>query len=91
LYIKAGATTKTLTFKLIEAQLENLAFVSGGKYVVKNLELAAFKATQVLKKVENSDAFGTDYPSPTREHPKTRVERDWVFHYDNSHIDLITE
>ena len=90
-YILAGATTKTLTFKLAEAQLDNLSFETAGKYVVNNINLATFKVNQVLKKVENSMTFGTNYPSPTREKPRTRVDRDWVFHYDNSHIDLITK
>ena len=91
LYIAASLTTKTLSFKISEAQIDDLSFEPVDKYVVKNIELAEFKATQVLKKVENSNVFGTGFPSPTRHNPKIRVERDWVFSYDNSHIDLKEE
>lgn len=66
LYIHASATTRTLSFKIKEAQLDDLSFDTVGKYVVKNIDLAKFKATQVLKKIENSHTFGTDFPSPTR-------------------------
>lgn len=52
------------------------------------MELAKFKVTSVLKRVEGTNTFGTGFPAPTRENPKTRVDRDWVFFYDNSHIGL---
>lgn len=86
LYIAAAATTKTLTFKIVKASLDDISFETVGKYTVRNLELATYRASQILKSVENTMTFGTNFPSPTKEFPKTRVDRDWVFFYDNSHF-----
>jgi hypothetical protein len=86
LYIEAAATTKTLSFKIVNATLDDISFDTVGKYNVRNVELATYRASQILKSVENTMTFGTNFPSPTREFPKTRVDRDYVFYYDNSHI-----
>ena len=66
LYIIASVTTRTLEFKLTEAQLDDISFEPVGKYVVQNMELVRFKVKEVMKKMENSNVFGTGFPSPTR-------------------------
>lgn len=50
------------------------------------MNLALFKATQVLKKNLNWKVFGSGFPSLHRQSPKTRVDRDSVMYYDASAI-----
>jgi hypothetical protein len=87
LSIVATATASTLSFKIFKATIDDLSFQTVGKYTVNNLDLAEYRATQILSKVENTFTFGTGFPTIPRELPKTRVDQDWVFYYDNSHID----
>jgi hypothetical protein len=86
LYIKAAATTKTLTFKIIYADIVNLSFEPVGSFFVNNIKLAMFKASSVLKSLSNTFTFGTGFPTVIREVPKTKVEKDYVLYYDSSHL-----
>jgi hypothetical protein len=53
---------------------------------VTNIALATYKANQVLHKLIGTTTFGTGYPILPRELPKTRVDTDYAFFYDASHI-----
>jgi hypothetical protein len=86
LAIKAEATTHTLTFKIIEAELLNLSFEPVGSYFVSNIQLAMFKANSVIKNIKDTFTFGTGFPTIVREMPKTRVDQEQVLYYDTSHI-----
>jgi hypothetical protein len=82
----AQATTHTLTFKIIEAELLNLSFEPVGSYFVSNIQLAMFKANSVIKNIKDTFTFGTGFPTIVREMPKTRVDQEQVLYYDTSHI-----
>jgi hypothetical protein len=84
-YIQAGVRTKTLTFKIIAAEIVNLSFQPVGSYYVNNVNLALWKANQAMKTLVNTFTFGTNYPTITRELPKVVVSTDFVLYYDPSH------
>lgn len=86
IYIKAGITTKTLTFKIIYGDIINLTFEPVGSYFVSNINLAMFKANSIMNRLKDTYTFGTGYPTIIRELPKTVVEKDYVFYYDSSHF-----
>jgi hypothetical protein len=86
LYIVVAATTSALSFKIIAVEIMDLSFEPVGTYYVGNMDLAMYRATKVFQKLVNTFTFGTDFPSIPRHTPKTRVEHDWVFYYDTSHI-----
>lgn len=88
IYIVAEATTKTLTFKIIEADMMNLSFQPVGNYFVNNLNLAMFKANSVLRRLANTYTFGTGFPTIPRELPRTKVSRDYVIYFDSSHMEM---
>ncbi len=50
------------------------------------MNLALFKATQVLKKNLNWHVFGSGFPSLPRQSPMTRVDKDSVIYYDASAV-----
>ena len=87
LYITAAATTKTLTFKIKSAAFDDLSYEPVGNYFISNKDLAIWKANKILQKVVDTYTFGTDFPTIVRESPRTRVDRDWVFYYDSSHLE----
>jgi hypothetical protein len=70
IYIKAGVTTKSLTFKIIYADIINLSFEPVGSFFVSNINLAMFKANSVMKGLMNTETFGTGYPTIHRDLPK---------------------
>lgn len=86
IYITVEATTKSLSFKITEAEFDDLTFNPVGNYFVNNIDLAFYRATKILKKVVGTQTFGTGFPTVVRELPKTRVDTNWVFYYDSSHI-----
>jgi len=88
IYIVAEASTKTLTFKITQAEMMNLSFQPVGNYFVNNLNLAMFKANSVLRKLANTYTFGTGFPTISRELPKTKVSRNYVLYYDSSHLEM---
>lgn len=45
-----------------------------GSYFVTNINLALFKAHEVMKKMVGSKVFGTGFPSLAKEHPSTEVQ-----------------
>ena len=55
-------------------------------FIVTNMNLALFKASQVLQKNLNWRVFGSGYPSLPRQSPITRVDADTVIYYDASAI-----
>lgn len=66
IYLKAAPTTKTLTFKVIYADIVNMSFEPVGNYFVSNINLAMFKANSVIKNLFNTYTFGTGFPTITR-------------------------
>lgn len=88
IYITAEATTKSLSFKIKEAQFDDLSFEPVGNYYVNNIDLASYRATKVLNKIVGSQTFGTGFPTVARESPKARVDTNWIFYYDSSHIGI---
>lgn len=50
------------------------------------MNLALFKATQVLKKNLNWYVFGSGFSSLPRQSPMTRVDKDSVIYYDASAV-----
>ena len=48
------------------------------------MNLALFKAGQVMNKNIKAKVFGTGFPSIPRESPKTRVDQNWTIYYDTS-------
>jgi hypothetical protein len=48
------------------------------------MNLALFKANQVLQKNLHWRVFGSDFPSLARQSPKTRVDKDTVIYWDAS-------
>lgn len=50
------------------------------------MNLALFKASQVLKKNLNWKVFGSGFPSLARQSPMTRVDKDSVLYYDASAV-----
>ena len=87
--IKADATTKTLTFKIIHAEVENLSFEPVGNYFVNNIDLALYKANSAMKSLINMYTFGTGFPTMPREFPKTRVEEKQVLYSDVSQLSVV--
>jgi hypothetical protein len=87
LYIKAEATTHTLTFKIIEAEVENMSFEPVGSYFVSNIDLAMYKAKSAIRQIINTFTFGTGFPTIPREYPKTRVDTNHVLYYDVSQLE----
>lgn len=85
-YIKAEATTRTLSFKIFFAEILNMSFEPVGSYFVSNINLAMFKANSVLKSLFNTYTFGTGFPTIPRENPKVRVDANETLYYDSSHF-----
>lgn len=85
-YINAEATTKTLSFKIILAEVLNLSFEPVGSFFVSNIPLALYKVNQAMKKLANTFVFGTDFPTVPRDLPKTTVSKDYILYYDASHF-----
>ncbi len=52
----------------------NLEFRPVGNYYVTNINLALFKAHEVMRKMVGSKVFGTGFPSLPKEHPSTEVQ-----------------
>lgn len=86
IFIVVAATTNSLTFKVKAVDIDDLSFEPVGNFFVSNSDLAMWKANRIFQKIVNTYTFGTDFPTIARESPKTRVDRDWVFYYDNSHL-----
>ena len=74
LYIRAGADKLALNFEIIEAEVMSLSFTPVNAFIVTNMNLALFKASQVLKKNLNWKVFGSGFPSLPRQTPMTRVD-----------------
>jgi len=66
LYIKVEATTHSLNFKIVEAEIANLTFEPVGSYFINNTPLAMFKANAAMRNVVNTFTFGTGFPTVTR-------------------------
>jgi len=66
LYIKVEATTHSLNFKIVEADIANMAFEPVGSYFINNIPLAMFKANTAIRNVVNTFTFGTGFPTVTR-------------------------
>lgn len=64
----------------------SLSFKPVNNFIVTNMNLALFKATQILKKNLNWRVFGSGFPSLARQSPKTRVDKDSVIYYDASAV-----
>ena len=62
-----------------------MSFEPVGDFHVSNINLAMFKANQILHKLKGVKVFGTGFPSLPREFPKTEVTEDYVIYYDGSH------
>lgn len=86
IYIKAFADKKTLNFQVLDADVMSLSFTPVNNFIVTNMNLALFKASQVLKKNIGSSVFGTGFPSLSRQSPVTRVDNDSVIYYDSSAV-----
>ncbi len=63
-----------------------MSFTPVNGFIVTNMNLALFKASQVLQKNLNWRVFGSGFPSLPRQSPKTRVDQDSVIYYDASAI-----
>ncbi len=85
-YIKAGADKLALNFEIVEAEVMSLSFTPVNAFIVTNMNLALFKASQVLKKNLNWKVFGSGFPSLPRQTPKTRVDSNQVMYYDTSAV-----
>lgn len=89
IFIVAAATNNNLSFKIKLVDIDDLSFQPIGNFFVSNFDLAYWKANRIVQKLANTFTFGTDFPTIQRDSPKTRVDRDWVFYYDNSHLQSI--
>lgn len=83
-FIEARADKIELDFTIVDAEAVNLNFKPVGSYFVGNINLALFKANQVLHKLKGTKVFGTGFPSLAREAPGTEVTQDYVVYYDLS-------
>lgn len=63
-----------------------MTFSPVDNFYVSNLNLAMFKADQVIKKNLKHRVFGCGFPSLPRESPRTRVDHDYVIYYDASAV-----
>lgn len=90
-YVTAEASTKTLDFKISSSIIDDISFEPVGNYFVNNFELAKYRAGKVLSKIVGTQTFGTGFPTVARELPKTRVDPNWVFYYDSSHIGVVPD
>jgi hypothetical protein len=68
----------------------SLSFTPVNGFIVTNMNLALFKATEVLKKNLNWRVFGSGFPSLPRDMPLTRVDATQVIYYDSSAVELQT-
>jgi hypothetical protein len=68
----------------------SLSFTPVNGFFVTNMNLALFKATEVLKKNLNWRVFGSGFPSLPRQTPMTRVDASQVIYYDSSAVELNT-
>jgi len=75
-----------LDFQIVDAEVMSLSFTPVNGFIVTNMNLALFKASQVLKKNLNWNVFGSGFPSLPRQSPKTRVNNDSVIYYDASAV-----
>lgn len=66
----------------------HLEFEPVGSYYVNNLNLAMFKASQLLAKLQKTPVFGNGYPLNYKEYPKTEVRESFVVYYDAHSISL---
>lgn len=73
LFIRPAAEKTHLTFTIAEAEVMNMEFKPAGQFYVTNINLALFKANQVLQKLRGLHVFGTGFPSLAREYPATEV------------------
>jgi hypothetical protein len=64
----------------------SLSFTPVNAFIVTNMNLALFKASQVLKKNLNWKVFGSGFPSLPRQTPMTRVDSTQVIYYDTSAV-----
>ena len=85
-YIKAEADKLALNFEIVETEIMSLSFTPVNGFIVTNINLALFKASQVFKKNLNWKVFGSGFPSLPRQSPKTRVDKDSVIYYDASAV-----
>lgn len=90
-YISVEALVKSLDFKIIESTVDDISFEPVGNFYVTNFQLAQYRAEKVLSKVVGTKTFGSGFPTIAREFPKTRVNTNWVFYFDNSHIGTIPD
>jgi len=87
-YIEASSDKLALNFKIVEAEVLSLAFTPVNYFIVTNMNLALFKATEVIKKNLNWRVFGSDFPSLPRQSPKTRVDENSTIYWDASAISM---
>ena len=73
-----------MNFEIVEADVTSLTFTPVNNYIVSNMNLALFKATQVIKKNLNWKVFGSGYSTLPRQSPRTRVDKDQVIYWDAS-------
>ncbi len=85
-YIKAEADKLHLNFEIVDTEVLSLSFTPVNYFIVTNMDLALFKATQVLKKNLHTRVFGSQFPSLPRQSPRTRVDKDSVIYYDASAV-----
>ncbi len=81
-YIRAYADKLALNFDLHEADVLSLSFTPVNSFIVTNMNLALFKANQVIQKHLKSKLFGSGFPSIPRASPKTRVDTNYTIYYD---------
>lgn len=85
--MRVSAEKTSLTFTLISAKVLNLSFDPVGIFYVNNVNLALFKANEMMKRIVNSTVFGTGYATVPRALPRTKVELDYVIYYDSSQLE----
>lgn len=86
IYIVPSAGSNSLSFKIVAVEILDLSFEPVGNYFVGNFYLAMYRAQNVFQKLVNTFTFGTGFPSINRHSPKTRVDMNYIFYYDNSHM-----
>lgn len=71
-----------MNFEITDATVKSLSFTPVNNFFVTNLNLAFFKAEQVLKKNIGQKVFGTGFPTIPMQFPKTSLDREKVMFYD---------